>query len=276
MAQTKTGVCNLALTHVGGAPPFLVDVASDTSKEAKLFRQCIDESRRVVLRSHPWNFAMDRVKFTLKIVTNCVNNGVGLIRVTAVGHGRATSDFVTVAEIMGTTEANGQWTITVIDVDKFDLQGSTFTNTYVSGGVVGLAPAFGFLFKHLLPSNFVRLIDIDPSLRPEFEVEGGFIVTDETVLEVRYVKDIFMSIVDYSAMDATFYQVLALHLAWSVAYPLTQSNRLKESIFVDFTGLLGRARNQDSTEAPRKTMSADLWDESRVSGSLRPSRNPLP
>jgi len=276
MAQTKTDVCNLALTHVGGAPPFLVDVASDTSKEAKLFRQVVDESRRVVLRTHPWNFAMDRAKFVLKIITNCVNNGVGLIRVTAVGHGRATSDFVTVAEVMGTAEANGQWTITVINVDNFDLQGSAFANTYASGGVVGLAPTFGFIFKHPLPVNFIRLIDIDPTLRPEFEVEGAFIVTDETVLEVRYVRDIFASITDYSTMDATFYQVLALHLAWSVSYPLTQSSRVKESLWENFTTALGRARNQDSTEAPRKTMSADLWDESRLSGSFRPDRNPLP
>lgn len=68
-------------------------------------------------------------------ITNCVDNGGGLIRVTCVAHGGTTgqSGWV-IAGVLGTTEANGTWTITVIDADTFDLQGSTFVNPYTSGG----------------------------------------------------------------------------------------------------------------------------------------------
>jgi hypothetical protein len=71
-------------------------------------------------------------------ISGCADNGSGLIRVT-VGStsGWATSDRKTITGVTGTTEANGTWTITVIDGTNIDLQGSTFSNVYVSGGVVG-------------------------------------------------------------------------------------------------------------------------------------------
>ncbi len=37
---------------------------------------------------------------------------------------------------VSTTEANGSWTITVVDGTHIDLQGSAFSNTYTSGGYV--------------------------------------------------------------------------------------------------------------------------------------------
>ncbi len=50
--------------------------------------------------------------------------------------GMTTGDVRTVFNVGGTTEANGTWTITVIDATHIDLQGTTFTNLYTSGGSV--------------------------------------------------------------------------------------------------------------------------------------------
>lgn len=69
-----------------------------------------------------------------RTITGAADNGSGEIRITAVGHGYATGVKVHIAGVTGTTEANGDWTITVIDADHFDLDGSTFVNAYVSGG----------------------------------------------------------------------------------------------------------------------------------------------
>lgn len=69
-----------------------------------------------------------------RTITNAVNNGSGLIRITATGHDMSTRQRVFITGVTGTTEANGNWTITVIDANTFDLQGSTFTNAYVAGG----------------------------------------------------------------------------------------------------------------------------------------------
>lgn len=68
-------------------------------------------------------------------VSGAADNGSGLIRITtSAAHGFATGTAVTVAGVTGTTEANGDWIITVVDTTHFDLQGSAFANAYVSGG----------------------------------------------------------------------------------------------------------------------------------------------
>ena len=68
-------------------------------------------------------------------VSAMANNGAGLIRVTDVGHGLSTGNYVYITGTNGTDEANGEWIVTVIDADNFDLQSSTFTNAYTSGGL---------------------------------------------------------------------------------------------------------------------------------------------
>lgn len=69
-------------------------------------------------------------------VSGAANNGAGLIRLTvATSAFLTTGNTVTVYGINGTLEANGRWQVTVIDGTHVDLQGSTFTNAYVSGGL---------------------------------------------------------------------------------------------------------------------------------------------
>lgn len=67
-------------------------------------------------------------------ISNVVNNGTGGIRVTSAGHGLSTGNRVEITGVTGTVEANGEWVITVIDGNTFDLNGSSFTNAYTGGG----------------------------------------------------------------------------------------------------------------------------------------------
>ena len=69
-------------------------------------------------------------------VSNAVDNGSGLVRITSAAHGRTTGEKIFISGILGTTEANGGWIVTVISATELDLQGSTFTNTYTSGGTL--------------------------------------------------------------------------------------------------------------------------------------------
>lgn len=72
-----------------------------------------------------------------KTVSGAVSNG-GLIRLTInAGNPQLyTGNRVLVSGVGGTVEANGAWTVTVINATTIDLQGSTFTNAYTSGGTV--------------------------------------------------------------------------------------------------------------------------------------------
>jgi hypothetical protein len=72
---------------------------------------------------------------TVVAVTGAANNGAGAIRL-ALGStaGLSNSDQVTVANVLGTTEANGPFTISVVDATHADLVGSRFVNPYAGGG----------------------------------------------------------------------------------------------------------------------------------------------
>jgi hypothetical protein len=85
-------------------------------------------------------------------VSNAANNGSGAIRLTISGTSTlATGQEVNVANVSGTTEANGSWIITVVDGFNIDLQGSTFTNAYQSGtGTVSAQPGIA-----PLPSDYL-------------------------------------------------------------------------------------------------------------------------
>jgi hypothetical protein len=70
---------------------------------------------------------------TFFAITGAVASGT-LIEITAVAHGFSSGQTVTQTGILGTTEANGTWVVTVIDADHYTLNNSVFVNTYVSGG----------------------------------------------------------------------------------------------------------------------------------------------
>lgn len=69
-----------------------------------------------------------------KTITGAVDNGSGLIRITSTTHGFTTDDVIAIVGVLGTTEANDKWVITVITADTYDLVGSTFASAYTSGG----------------------------------------------------------------------------------------------------------------------------------------------
>lgn len=71
---------------------------------------------------------------TTATISNVVNNGSGVCRITATAHGYSTNDIVSQAGIVGATEANVGAVITVIDANTYDLNGVAFTAAYVSGG----------------------------------------------------------------------------------------------------------------------------------------------
>jgi len=73
-------------------------------------------------------------------ISNAADNGSGAIRITtATPHGFVSGDSIYITGVTGTTEANGVWTIQVIDSVTFDLRNSTFTNAYIAGGTASPA-----------------------------------------------------------------------------------------------------------------------------------------
>ncbi len=89
-------------------------------------------------------------------------SATGLIRVqVASTTNLSTGMRVAIKGVTGTTEANGVWTITVIDSTHFDLQGSTFANAYSAGGTIALAPAV------LIPAGGTFLFSLGSAMTPQ-------------------------------------------------------------------------------------------------------------
>lgn len=79
-------------------------------------------------------------------VLSCAAGLFGQVLVTTTASNPfATFDYVTITGVVGTTEANGTFKITVTNSNQFLLNGVVFVNPYVSGGVIvdhALSPAF--------------------------------------------------------------------------------------------------------------------------------------
>lgn len=103
-------------------------------------------------------------------VSNAASNGSGLVRLTVSSTaGWATGDYKTISGVVGTIEANGTWPITVIDATHIDLEGSVFTNTYVSGGIVaGSIDAGEVSFDSFSTSTVAKLSIADSEHRIGF------------------------------------------------------------------------------------------------------------
>ena len=63
-------------------------------------------------------------------------NATPIVVQTTASHGLSTGAYVTISGVIGNTNANGTWVVTVVDATHFSLNGSTGNSAYVSGGVV--------------------------------------------------------------------------------------------------------------------------------------------
>jgi len=88
---------------------------------------------------------------TIATISGAAANSSGEIRLTVDSSSSITTgDEWLVQGVEGTTEANGRWILTVVDSTTVDLDNSTFTNTYTSGGTI---TDFGTLL--VLPSDYL-------------------------------------------------------------------------------------------------------------------------
>jgi hypothetical protein len=71
-----------------------------------------------------------------KTITGAVSGTGSRVRLTATAHGLDTGQQISVSGVVGTVEANGQWTAIVVTANTVELAGSTFANVYTSGGTL--------------------------------------------------------------------------------------------------------------------------------------------
>jgi len=114
-----------------------------------------------------------------------------------------------------------------------------------------VAPAFGYSQSFELPADFSRVLEVGANgCQIDYLVEGRTIQANTTVLELRYV---FRNEVE-NTWDAHLVKLVTLAMAAAMAYPVTQSASMQQTMEQKLETSLRRARSVDGQEDPPQTL----------------------
>ena len=136
-------------------------------------------------------------------------------------------------------------------------------------------PDFQWGKQFILPIDYLAMKSVyegrfsDENVR-SYDLEGNLLLTNETTMEIRYIK----KITDVTKFDPLFVQLLVLQLDLKLVMPLTQNVKLKQSIKEDIRLLMPDVlafAGQETNTAGR--LESGTWNDARYSGrSTDPSR----
>lgn len=121
-------------------------------------------------------------------------------------------------------------------------------------------PVFGFPAQFALPSDFLRLVSVgDWSVgmpyANEFKVEGRSILASGTTLPLVY---IYRNDVE-TTWDSRAVELMTARMLWKLAYPVTQSTTLRDTLREEYTAMARAARAIDAQENPGVTLGEDQF-----------------
>ena len=130
---------------------------------------------------------------------------------------------------------------------------------------IATAPAYGYSYAHQLPSDYIRLIEID--LRStEYKREEDTIVSNNSEVFIRYVK----RITDPNKMDVAFRASLSALIAKEICLAITDNQNLYKIMKVDYLDTISEARNASAIEQGAEAILAEEWLRSRFTGTSGP------
>lgn len=124
------------------------------------------------------------------------------------------------------------------------------------------APAFGYLYRYLMPSNpyCLKVRTIEGEDTYPWEVVGRYIETDNPApLQITYTKQV----TDPTEFDPLFRQALAARLAAEMAYILTADTKLESDMWAKYHLKLMEARTGDAKEGSVVTEETSSWITAR-------------
>lgn len=121
-------------------------------------------------------------------------------------------------------------------------------------------PAFGYANQFELPADFLRVLDVGQAGQQiDYLVEGRHILANATSLELRYV---YLNEVE-NAWDASLVALMTLAMAAAMAYAITQSAAVRDSLKQELEMAKKVARAVDGQEDPPQTLGDERLYASR-------------
>lgn len=122
------------------------------------------------------------------------------------------------------------------------------------------APAWGYTYQHTLPTDCLKLLDVDSLAYPDYQIEGGKILTNDDTLNIVYLRQV----TDPNEYDPLFVELAASRLAYELAERLTQSNAKIEKAAAEYQEARRVAYLQDAQENPPVVDERDDWLTARL------------
>jgi len=122
----------------------------------------------------------------------------------------------------------------------------------------GLDPVYGFTYQFDLPTDLLRILDLEDKTI-KFKIEGRKILSDEETLKIRYVAS-----VSESLFDSVFNETLSLALAAEISFALNQSSELTSKLKEELADMLRPARSFNAQEGTPQELEADDWLNERL------------
>lgn len=122
-------------------------------------------------------------------------------------------------------------------------------------------PAFTWSYYYQLPADFLRLLEVNPSTRDPYRLEGNRIATNASTCEIVYVR----RIEDETQFDPLFVQAFATRLAIELAQTLgnAQGAQLVAQLWEQYRLKIAEARSTDAMENPPEVLEFDYLTDSR-------------
>jgi len=271
MATSSLEICNIALLKIGADS---ITALSDANKRARLCTLLYDFMRKKLLRAHPWNFAIKR-SFLQKVTdtSTSVNDGTDIFT-SAAALNSVTGDTATVTLTSGTIPSgiseDSTYYIIKTGTSAFKLaetQASALADTAIditANGVfnisLNIGAPFGYSQKFTLPTDYIRAVKEEDKNR-EWKKEGSFILSNDSDFNLEYIYNV----TDTTTFDPSFDELLAHLIAIELAFPLNQSQTLKDRLLDEWKNFsLKDARSFDAQEGTPDDLETNLWLNSRL------------
>lgn len=133
-----------------------------------------------------------------------------------------------------------------------------FATTRAVLALLPSAPAYGYTYAYGLPTDCIRVIEIDDN-DEQWTVEGGQLLTDLPNACCKYVRQSTIP----GEWEASFAEAFASKLAHDICYAVTQSASLKEQLLKEYQLKIQEARTFNAQEAGGDSVYAAQWLHSR-------------
>ena len=264
MANSNITITNDALTKLGVSNR--ITAMTDDTEEAKAANQIFTDVVEDILAEHDWNFAIGQTELIRARKTITGITAATPPVVTSASHGFSDGDTVIIEDVVGMTEVNGVKfkvasgatnTFELTDHQDVDIVGASYT-AYSSGGKVMPAPIFRYAYKFSLPSDYLRMIEDYNEY--EFQIENGFVVTDESEPQFYYIKNV----TDYTLISPKFREALIARLAFELSMVLKGSGSMRDRLESEKIRALRKAKRADALEGTSPTLPDGSWLDARL------------